>query len=125
MVCFCSWGRGSERFNDIVDEVIVGDDLTKQEFSGPSTSDVVMTTWHDDETLEETLDFLATCAVPIDGFTPDSHFRLVISVANQQWALKHRNSSNPRSFSLEPPNYAGALIGRKPNRSSTIENHII
>lgn len=88
MVYFCSWGPGCERFHDIVDEVIIGDDLTKEEFSGPSTSDVVMTTWHDDETLEETLDFLTTCAVPTDGFAPDSDFRLVISVANQQWAAQ-------------------------------------
>ena len=88
MVYFCSWSPGCERFHDIVDEVITGDDLTKEEFSGPSTSDVVMTTWHDDETLEETLDFLATCAVPTDGFAPDSDFRLVISVANQQWATQ-------------------------------------
>ena len=44
MVYFCSWGPGCERFHDIVDEVITGDDLTKEEFSGPSTSDVVMTT---------------------------------------------------------------------------------
>ena len=90
MVYFCSWGPGCERFHDIVDEVIVGDDISDREFSGPSKDDVVMTTWHDDETLEETLDFLATCAVPTDGFGPDSDFRLVISVANQQWAVQAR-----------------------------------
>ena len=84
MVYFCSWGPGCERFHDIVDEVMIGDDLTEQQFSGPSTSDVVMTTWHDDETLEEALEYLVTCAVPSDGFTPDSDYRLVISVANQQ-----------------------------------------
>lgn len=88
MVYFCSWGPGCERFHDIVDGVVVGDDGTGQEFSGPNRSDVVMTTWHDDETLEEALDYLATCAVPTDGFTPDSDFRLVISVANQQWAAQ-------------------------------------
>ena len=90
MVYFCSWGPGCERFHDIVDGVVVGDDGTGQEFSGPNRSDVVMTTWHDDETLEEALDFFATCAVPTDGFTPDSDFRLVISVANQQWAAQAR-----------------------------------
>ena len=90
MVYFCSWGPGCERFHDIVDEDVVGYDGTSREFSGPSTSDVIMTTSHGNETLEEALDFLATCAVPTDGFTPDSDFRLVISVANQQWAAQAR-----------------------------------
>jgi hypothetical protein len=90
MVYFCSWGPGCERFHDIVDEVIVGDGVTDKEFSGPSKNDVVMTTWHDDQTLEETLDFLATCAVPTDGFAPDSDFRLVISIDNQPWAAQAR-----------------------------------
>jgi hypothetical protein len=54
----------------------------------PATLEVPSTTWHDDETLEETLDFLATSAWPTDGFAPDSDFRLVISVANQQWAAQ-------------------------------------
>jgi hypothetical protein len=88
MIYFCSWGPGCERFHDVVDELIIGDDLSDQEFAGPSRSDVVMTTWHDDKTLEEALDFLATCAVPTDAFAPDSDFRLVISVANQQWAAQ-------------------------------------
>ena len=87
MVYFCSWGPGCKRLHDIVDQVAIGDDLSEQEFSGPSTSDVVMTTWHDDETLEETLDFLATCA-PTEGFMPDSDFFIVISVGNQQWTAQ-------------------------------------
>jgi len=88
MVYFCSWGQGCERFHDIVDEVIIGDDVSDQAFAGPSRGDVVMTTWHDDETLEEALDFFATCAVPTDGFAPDSDFRLVISVGDQHWAAQ-------------------------------------
>jgi len=79
---------GCERIHDIVDEVAVADDISEQEFVGPSPSDVVVTTWHDDETLEETLDFFATCAVPTEGFVSDSDFRLVICVANQQWAAQ-------------------------------------
>ena len=98
MVYFCSWGPECERFHDIVDEVIIGDDLSEQEFSGPNTSDVVMTTWHDDETLEEALDFFATCAVPTDGFGPDSDFRFVICVANQQWAAQAEESLKSAKF---------------------------
>jgi hypothetical protein len=86
MVYFSSWGSGCERFHDIVDDVIVRDEIAEREFASPGAGDVVMTTWHDDETFEETLEFLVTCAVPTEGFTPDSDFRLVISVANKQWA---------------------------------------
>jgi len=86
MVYFCSWGHGCERFHDIVDEVIVGDDIGERRFVGPRADDVVMTTWHERDNLEEALDFFATCAVPTDGLTPDSDFRLVICVNNSDWA---------------------------------------
>jgi len=86
MVYLCSWGPDCERFHDIVDEVLIADDLSDQNFCGPNSSDVVMTTWHSDETLEEALDFLAVSAVPTDGFAPDSDFRLVICVGNSDWA---------------------------------------
>jgi len=86
MVYFCSWGQDCERFHDIVDEVLIADDLAEQKFSRPSNDDVVMTTWHADDTLEEALDFLATSAAPTDGFAPDSDFRLVICVGNSDWA---------------------------------------
>ena len=86
MVYSCSWGSGCERFHDIVDEVAVEDDLTQRKFSGPNPGDVIMTTWHANDPLEEALYFLATLAVPTDGFLPDSDFRLVICVANPGWA---------------------------------------
>jgi len=98
MVYFCSWGPGCERFHDIVDEVIVGDDLSEQEFSGPSTDDVIMTTWHDDETLEEALDYFAICTTPTDGFAADSDFRLVICVGNSDWAARANKFLHSATF---------------------------
>jgi hypothetical protein len=88
MVYFCSWGPGCERFHDIVDEVILGDDIGEQRFAGPSSSDVIMTTSHAKESLEEAIDFFLTCAVPTDGFAADSEFRLLICVANKEWAAQ-------------------------------------
>jgi hypothetical protein len=41
---------GTEGLHDIVDEVVVGDDLGERRFAAPTAEDVVMTTWHDDET---------------------------------------------------------------------------
>jgi hypothetical protein len=86
MVYFCSSGPGCERFHDIVDEVVTEDSIGESRFAGPASTDVVMTTWHEHETLEEALDFFATCAVPTDGFAADSDFRLVICVNNPDWA---------------------------------------
>ena len=103
MVYFCSWGHDCERFHDIVDEVIVGDDLTEQKFSGPKTSDVVMTTWHADETLEEALDFFAICAVPTDGFALDSDYRLVICVGNSDWAAQATKFLQSAEFFVSVP----------------------
>jgi hypothetical protein len=84
MVYFCAWGPDCERFHDIVDEVKVMDDIGERRFVGPTASDSVLTTWHN-ETLEEALDFFANCAIPTDGFTVDSAFRLVICVGNHDW----------------------------------------
>lgn len=45
-----------------------------------------MTTWHDDESLEEALEFFINSAIPTQGFAADSSFRLVICIANPDWA---------------------------------------
>jgi hypothetical protein len=83
---FAHGGRGCERFHDIVDDVILADDLGEPRFVGPRAGHVIMTTWQARDTLEEALDFFAESAVPTDGFTPDSDFRLVICVNNLEWA---------------------------------------
>ena len=85
MVYFCAWGHDCKRLHDIVDEVIAEDHASKRRFAGPTVHDVVMTTSHEGETLEEALDFFATCAVPPDGLAPDSSFRLVICVGDPDW----------------------------------------
>lgn len=86
MVYFCAWGTGCSRFDDIVDEVLVEDDLGDRRFSGPNEDDVIMSTWHEHASLDEALDFFANYAVPTDGFVGDSSFRLVICVRNSEWA---------------------------------------
>ena len=85
MAYFCAWGQGCEKFHDIVDEVIVEDDLGKRRFVGLTGNDRVMTAWHEDQTLEEALNFFATCALPPEGMADDSSFRLVMCVGNPEW----------------------------------------
>ena len=69
--------------HDIVDECSVEHDPRRHVPNG--ANDVVMTTWHEHEPLEEAVDFLATAAVPSDGYLPDSDFRLVLSVGHPEW----------------------------------------
>jgi hypothetical protein len=78
MVYFCSWGPGCERFHDIVDHV-------RDRFDPSSQNDVVMTTSHSDESLEEALDFFAMCAVPSDGYAENSGYRIVMCIG-LDWA---------------------------------------
>jgi hypothetical protein len=82
----CTWGRCSARFHDIIDEVVVEDGFRERRFVGPSPSDVIMTTCHADESLEEALGFLTTSALPTEGFAIDSHFLVVACVGNPEWA---------------------------------------
>jgi hypothetical protein len=46
-----------------------------------------MTTWHDEETLPEALDFFLSCAHPEEAFAPNGcHLALVITVGSGEWA---------------------------------------
>ena len=87
VVYLCAWGNGCERFHDIVDECIADADLELRKFVRPNDKDVVMTTWHSQETLEDALDFFASCAVPTNGFAEDSDFRIVACVGHPEWAF--------------------------------------
>ena len=85
MVYFCAWGPGCQRFHDVVDEI--RDEVFRQgRFTPPTPDDTVMTTWHDDEDLEEALFFFATCAYPTDEYAIDSEYWLAICVGNPEWA---------------------------------------
>jgi len=92
MVYFCAWGPGCERFHDIVDEVCVEDDLGARLFVGPNSHDVIMTTWHPNDTLDEAVEYLinSASAWPTDGFTADSDLWIAICINNSEWAATIR-----------------------------------
>jgi hypothetical protein len=83
MVYFCAWGPGCERFHDIVDEVVVEDQIGI--FAGKNESDTIMTTCHDDETLDEALDFFINLTCPTMGFEGNSNFWVAVSLTNVEW----------------------------------------
>ena len=98
MVYFCAWGSGCERFHDIVDWAVVEDDLGERRFAGSTSNDTVMTTWHEDDSLEEALDFFARLAIPSDGYASGSSYWLALSVGNPEWAAIAPNSSEQPSL---------------------------
>jgi len=90
MVYFSAWGPDCERFHDIVDEVVVSDQIGDRLFTGPNEGDTIMTTWHEDETLDEACDFFTNLAIPTAGFEADSDYWVAVCVDNPEWAATIR-----------------------------------
>lgn len=77
-VYFCAWGSGCEWAHDIYDEILVERELkAEKEFH-------VMTTWHDDEPLEEALWFMLFNATAEDKQW-DNCSSVIVTVGNEQW----------------------------------------
>ena len=72
------WGNGCERIHDIADDVL----CARDDWSTP-TDAVVMTTWHDDESLEDTLEFFRIAAWPADAFVKTCGTWVVVVVGSQ------------------------------------------
>jgi hypothetical protein len=78
-VYFCCWGVGCERLHDSIDEEYSTDGLTVND-----DASTIMTTWHEDETLEEAAWFVAHTAHPDDRFFNDCTTILGISVGSAE-----------------------------------------
>ena len=59
LVSVCVWGPDCERVHDIFDEVYIGDGSIEPSF-------VLMSTWHDNGSLEDAYEFFALNAMPLD-----------------------------------------------------------
>ena len=85
-VCFCVWEPDCKRLHDIVDEIVVDDEVGQHLFVGENRSDTIMTTWHDDGSLADALDFFVNFTCPTAGFERNSNFLLAVCVGNSEWA---------------------------------------
>jgi len=94
-VYFCCWGAGCERVHDIVDEQYLID-------SGYSVNDdksVIMTTWHDDESLEEAAWFALNVAFPDDRYFDDCRAVVALSIGDPAYAEGIRAAfADPRAL---------------------------
>ena len=74
-VYFSCWGEGCERLHDIIDDEYAVDGLSVND-----DESTIMTTWHEDETLEEAAWFVAHGAHPDDRFFQECRSVLALSV---------------------------------------------
>jgi len=76
----CAWGPDCERVHDAMDNCVVGDSPPK------SYKGCVMTTCHQEETLEEALEFFLCCTEPDLTFAPDGcKSAIAIAIGSTDW----------------------------------------
>lgn len=85
LACLAVWGEGCERIHDIADEVFCAADAAES-----ATDAVVMTTWHDGESLEETIDFFRGAAIPDDAYAETCGTWVVAAVRAEDLAAQVR-----------------------------------
>ena len=78
-VYLCVWGPDCERVHDIMDEVLADRNFNETD------EDVVMTTWHDDETLEEALWFAVNSAFAVGAYEQTCKTLVAVTIENQDW----------------------------------------
>lgn len=76
----CAWGPDCERVHDIFDEVFV------EEYWDGEDESVIMTTWHDDESLKEALWYFVHCATPAQAYEEGCRSWVAASVGNSEWS---------------------------------------
>ena len=81
-VYLCAWGPDCERVHDWFDLKFVQRNIADETPNAP----VVMTTWHEKETLDSALTFLTRDALPDDAFAATCRSSLVAVIGNREWA---------------------------------------
>ena len=78
-VYLCAWGPDCERVHDIIDEVVCNRNPDETD------EDVIMTTWHEDETLEEALWFAVNSAFAVGAYEQTCKTLVTVTIGNQDW----------------------------------------
>lgn len=92
----CIWGPDCQRVHDIVDQE--RDVLAP----APDVDCVVMTTWHENETLSEAIHFALVSAWPDEPCAENCGATLGVAIGSPAWAADIRAAfENPRLFILQ------------------------
>jgi hypothetical protein len=81
----CAWGPDCERVHDLFDAEA---ESTNEKLTG---DDVVMTTWHSEETLAQALWFFLHAAFPTQCFEADCADWVIAPIGNSAWEEEIRN----------------------------------
>ena len=93
---FCGWGPDCERVHDLFDDAIC------EREPNPTDSSVIMTTWHDEENLDEALWFHLNTAFAAGDYEASCKASLIISVGNDHWTQKiEKRLAAPEQLSAE------------------------
>ena len=89
----CMWGPGCERMHDIFNEVR---DAQRNAQTGVS---VVMTTWHEHDSLQEALWFFLASTYPDEEFADTTNAAVAVVVGNEGWSSEiARAFKDPRAL---------------------------
>jgi hypothetical protein len=86
MVYLCAWGADCERVHDVFDQALADRE------PDPTDTNVVMTTSHEEESLEEALWFFCNCAVPTQAYERTCHDWIIVAVGNKDWENRIRSA---------------------------------
>jgi len=86
MIYCCTWGPDCSRVHDLFDDVILADELGPGLYAPPTADDVIMTTWHERDSLKKAVWYFANCTFPTKSFEHESEFWLAIAIGNRRWA---------------------------------------
>ena len=93
---FCFWGPDYKRVDDIIGEI---NSTSSVDLDSPGES-FIMTTWHNDEKLQEALWFFLNETWPDEFYEMTTLSSLAIVIGNQEWAEIVKDAlSEPRRFS--------------------------
>jgi|SRR5580704_5704013 hypothetical protein len=81
LVYFCGWGQGCQAVHDAVDMCDI-----ERENHGAKPELFIMTTWHDDESLDEAVWFFKELALPDETQGVGTFDRFAVAVGNPEWA---------------------------------------
>jgi hypothetical protein len=93
LACLCVWGPDCSRVHDCFDEERAEDE---------AADTVVMTTWHDDEPIDEALWYFRNNAWPSDAFKLTCTDWIAISVDNASWERQIREELFERNEGFPP-----------------------
>jgi hypothetical protein len=79
LACLCAWGPDCKRVHDLFDIAALEINATL------AGDDVIMTTWHSDESIEEALWFFIHCEFVTEQFAKTCKDWIIAPISNSEW----------------------------------------